>query len=191
MLNSSTACFWLKQNSHNKGEGGGARVDAGYAARGEPYRETYEFTGTTLQDYPLPGVLPLERGRILDGLARDLALHEPSAVCAAGMPTAEALAAAHKASDEIRARMIAMQEELDWEVYRLYGLVGEDLTYGGDDLPGLSWESARSRSRWRAPCGTANEETAWFSSSTGPHRSRRSRSTGRLHTVIWCSVGWN
>ena len=29
---------------------------------------------------------------------------------------------------EIRARMIAVQEELDWEVYRLYGLIDEDLT---------------------------------------------------------------
>ena len=34
--------------------------------------------------------------------------------------------------------MIAVQEELDWEVYRLYGLVDEDLTYGADDLPGLA-----------------------------------------------------
>ena len=32
--------------------------------------------------------------------------------------------------------MISLQEELDWEVYRLYGLVDEDLTYAGDDLPG-------------------------------------------------------
>ena len=28
-------------------------------------------------------------------------------------------------SEQIRARMIAIQEELDWEVYRLYGLVDE------------------------------------------------------------------
>ena len=31
--------------------------------------------------------------------------------------------------------MIAEQEELDWESYRLYGLVDEDFTYAGDDLP--------------------------------------------------------
>ena len=54
VLNSSTACFWLKQVSHNKGEGGGARVDAGYAARGEPFRETYEFNGTTLRTSRFP-----------------------------------------------------------------------------------------------------------------------------------------
>ena len=32
---------------------------------------------------------------------------------------------------QTRAEMIAQQEELDWEVYRLYGLVDEDLTYAG------------------------------------------------------------
>jgi hypothetical protein len=30
-----------------------------------------------------------------------------------------------------------MQEELDWEVYHLYGLIHEDLTYQDDDHPGL------------------------------------------------------
>ena len=34
--------------------------------------------------------------------------------------------------------VIAQQEELDWEVYRLYDLVDEDLTYPGDDLPELA-----------------------------------------------------
>lgn len=59
VLNSSTACFWLKQVSHNKGEGGGARVDAGYAAMGsEEWRNTFEFTGTKLQEFPLPARLP-------------------------------------------------------------------------------------------------------------------------------------
>jgi hypothetical protein len=31
--------------------------------------------------------------------------------------------------------MVATQEELDWETYRLYGLTDEDLTYKGDALP--------------------------------------------------------
>nr|WP_241524796.1 BREX-2 system adenine-specific DNA-methyltransferase PglX [Streptomyces barkulensis] len=40
LLNSSTACFWLKQVSHNKGGPGG-----GYS-KGEKWRDFYEFTGT-------------------------------------------------------------------------------------------------------------------------------------------------
>ena len=49
VLNSSTACFWLKQNSHNKG-----RPGAEQAGADEPWEQRYEFTGTTLEDYPLP-----------------------------------------------------------------------------------------------------------------------------------------
>jgi len=161
VLNSSTACFWLKQNSHNKGEGGGARVDAGYAARGEPFRETYEFTGTTLQDFPLPSVLPLERARLLDSLAGDRAGCSPEAVAARIVPSAAALAEARAESERMRSQMVAVQEELDWEVYRLYGLVAEDLTYPGGDLPGLvlgerAFEVALAR---KVALG---EETTWF-----------------------------
>ena len=49
LLNSSSACFWLKQNSHNKGNRGGERSTGRYA-----WESYYEFTGVTLQDYPPP-----------------------------------------------------------------------------------------------------------------------------------------
>jgi hypothetical protein len=146
-LNSSTACFWLRQKSQPKG-----------GAADLLWSRTFEFTGTTLMDFPLPKIMPMERTRILDDLSRQLAASEPSAVCEREIPSRDALAAARQYSEEIRARMIAVQEELDWEVYRLYGLLDEDLTYGSDDLPGLAFgerafEIALARSR---------EETAWF-----------------------------
>ena len=66
VLNSSTACFWLKQNSHAK-----ATTQRRRSVRVRSLgMERYEFTGTTLQDYPLPAVLPLDRGRLLDQLAQ-------------------------------------------------------------------------------------------------------------------------
>ena len=49
VLNSSTACFWLKQNSQGKAGSG-----IGRGIQPEDWMERYEFTGTTLQDYPLP-----------------------------------------------------------------------------------------------------------------------------------------
>ncbi len=52
----------------------------------------------------------------------------PQAVARAGAPTRERLAEARAEYDSVRARMIGLQEELDWEVYRLYGLCDEDLT---------------------------------------------------------------
>ena len=116
VLNSSTACFWLKQVCHDKGirgEGGGFTPS--------DWERFYEFTGTTLQDYPLPGVLPIARGRTLDSLAQELAVRAPSAVCTGHTPTDISMGAARSESDYVRARMITVQEELDWEVYRLYG----------------------------------------------------------------------
>ena len=56
--------------------------------------------------------------------------------------------------------MIAQQEELDWEYYRIYGLIEDDLTYRAD-LPGIAlgervFEIALAR-RMRD-----SEHTAWF-----------------------------
>src|SRR5579875_279107 len=155
VLNSSTACFWLKQMSYPKG--GDPVGDEGARVSAESWSDRYEFTSMTLQDYPLPDTLPLERARLVDSLARELSAREPSAVCAQGVPSREALAVARKESEEIRARMIAVQEELDWEMYRRYGLVEEDLTYRADDLPGLalgerSFEIALARSGEQTAC---------------------------------------
>ncbi len=162
VLNSSTACFWLKQNSHNKGEGGGARVDAGFAARGEPFRETYEFTGTTLQDYPLPAELPLERGRTIDRLAQKSAVQTPAAIATQDTPTAAVLRNARSAYDHLRGRMIAEQEELDWEMYRLYGLIEEDLTYAGDDLPELGRGERAFEIVLARQVAAGEAQTTWF-----------------------------
>jgi hypothetical protein len=59
----------------------------------------------------------------------------PAAIAAEGVPTRQRLAEAEHDYRATRARMIAGQEELDWEVYRLYGLLDEDLTT--DEPPDL------------------------------------------------------
>ncbi len=157
VLNSSTACFWLKQNSHNKGNGG-----IGGGIGDEDWEPRYEFTGTTLKDFPLPSTLPLHRSRTLDRLAQQAAAQTPDAVREFDTPTVSALANARRAHDHLRRRMIAEQEELDWETYRLYGLVSQDLTYAGNDLPEVAlgeraFEIVLAR---RVAAGEA--DTAWF-----------------------------
>jgi hypothetical protein len=157
VLNSSVACFWLKQNSHGKGNGG---VNEGF--RGDDWEEFWEFTGTTLQDYPLPPKLPSDRARQLDQLAQHLSAHSPAQIIQGAVPTADLLHRARCAYEEIRGRMIAQQEELDWEVYGLYGLPRGDLVHNGDDLPTLNlgeraFEIALARS-----VAAGEEETAWF-----------------------------
>ncbi|TMS54787.1 BREX-2 system adenine-specific DNA-methyltransferase PglX [Mycobacterium sp. DBP42] len=137
VLNSSTACFWLKQVSHNKG-----RPSADGAGADEPWEHRYEFTGTKLEQFPLPANLPLSRGRVLDELAQELTANTPFAVVRAWLDSStgtvsDALARAEAEWHRIRTRMIFEQEELDWEVYLLYGLIGEDLNYRGSQIDGI------------------------------------------------------
>jgi hypothetical protein len=61
-----------------------------------------------------------------------------------------------------RARMIAEQEELDWHVYRSYGLIDEDLSYGGNDLPGLSLGERAFEIALARTVAAGGESTAWF-----------------------------
>ncbi len=122
-LNSSTACFWLKQVSQGKGGSG-----LGRGLQDEEWEERYEFTGTKLQEFPLAAELPLGFGRALDGLAQRLKGQEPSAVCEADVPTRASLDVARAGQERIRRRMIALQEELDWQVYGSYKLLSETET---------------------------------------------------------------
>ncbi|MEV7871570.1 BREX-2 system adenine-specific DNA-methyltransferase PglX [Streptomyces sp. NPDC088124] len=135
LLNSSTACFWLQQVSHNKGEGGGARVDAGYAAMGsEAWKNHFEFTGTKLQEFPLPVDYPADLGVLLDSFSRELAA---CSLAALAIPAIASLREARAKWESTRAQMIALQEELDWQVYSLYKLHGEDLRAPEADVPEL------------------------------------------------------
>ncbi|QXU55726.1 BREX-2 system adenine-specific DNA-methyltransferase PglX [Rhodococcus sp. LW-XY12] len=158
VLNSSVACFWLKQNCFNKGGDPvgteGARIST------TAWSDRFQFNGTTLKDFPLPNSYPLERARSLDALAQELAAHTPTAVAANGVPTAEVLERARTESERIRALMIAHQEELDWECYQLYGLIDEDLTYSGE-LPGIAL-GERGFEIALARAVESGEHTAWF-----------------------------
>ncbi|SFM99766.1 Methyltransferase domain-containing protein [Streptomyces sp. cf124] len=124
-LNSSAVCFWLKQVSQSKGQ---AHIDT--LRGGEAWEKIYEFTAGRLLDLPLPRTMPLAPAEHLDGLATESAdcLSELSAP---DTPlTARTLRSAQDRWFSIRARMIALQEELDWQVYASYGIV--------DDAEGLT-----------------------------------------------------
>ena len=133
LLNSSTACFWLKSVCSPKGGSG-----IGRGIQPEDWMERYAFNATNVAELPLPDREPLERARQLDTLAQQLSSVMPKRICEENTPTREALTKARLQYEAIRAEMIAVQEELDWEVYKLYGLLDDDLTYHGDDLPGLA-----------------------------------------------------
>ena len=120
ILNSSAACFWLKQVCHIKGGSG-----IGRGVQDEPWEERYSFNVTRVREFPLPANLPLGFGQELDELGRKLAAVEPRSVCAVGVPTRDQLDEAHSIYNRIRGKMIALQEESDWDTYRRYGLLSD------------------------------------------------------------------
>ncbi|MCJ7859481.1 BREX-2 system adenine-specific DNA-methyltransferase PglX [Corynebacterium kalidii] len=157
VLNSSTACFWLKQNSHNKGVGG-----IGGGIGDEAWEPRYEFTGTTLQRFPLPDGDVTERGRRLDDLAQQLATFEPSAVFERTTPTRRAIDEAYENYMRIRRLMIAEQEELDWAVYHLYGLTDTDLSLPVGDVDGIDLGTRPFEIALARRVAGGETTTAWF-----------------------------
>lgn len=156
-LNSSTACFWLKQNSHDKGNGG---IGGGIAS--EDWERFYEFTGTTLKDFPLAKEAPLERARLIDSLSRQLAAQEPAAAIADTGPTRAPIDAARTEYSHLRELMIAEQDELDWEVYRHYGLIDDDLTLAPGQAPAITLGERAFEIALARKIAAGEAETEWF-----------------------------
>ncbi len=157
VLNSSTTCFWLKQLSHDKGirgEGGGFTSD--------DWEHFYEFTGTKLEELPLPEAYPLELAQQLDELAQRLGRVSPAAVAAERMPTREGLAEARRQWEATRGRMIALQEELDWQVYSLYGLLVDELTAPVERVPELRLGERAFEIVLARKMAAGEVETEWF-----------------------------
>ena len=123
ILNSSVACFWLQQVCHNKGGPGGAY------SKDEKWHDFYQFGSSKLKNLPLPKGSPLHTSAILDGIATERQSHLPAQLADRFPLTPEEMDAHCGAAASLQARMIALQEELDWECYRLYGLIDEDCGY--------------------------------------------------------------
>ncbi|MFE9965439.1 BREX-2 system adenine-specific DNA-methyltransferase PglX [Streptomyces sp. NPDC005525] len=161
LLTSSTAGFWLKQVSQSKGNGG-----IGGGISDELWEHRFEFTGTKLEDFPLPATYPTSVATALDVAASGLTYNNPSNKSREVTPTTDSLREANSVWHSTRARMITLQEELDWQVYSLYNLHPEDLRVSEDpdspDLPELAlgeraFEIVLAR---RVAAGEASSE--WF-----------------------------
>ncbi|MES5821516.1 BREX-2 system adenine-specific DNA-methyltransferase PglX [Streptomyces sp. RG80] len=138
ILNSSLVCCWMKQMNYGGGGdpigGDGARVSA------EPWSERYQFNSGTLQDLTLPSTFPTTLATAMDTLAQKLAAVSPTALTAPDVPapTAASLHEARANWHSTRAQMIALQEELDWQVYSLYNLHSDDLRAPEPEVPELA-----------------------------------------------------
>lgn len=164
LLNSSTACFWMKQSFHNKG---GQGVNEG--AKAEHWEKFYEFTGTGLERFPVPEGKPLALSRRLDGIARQLCDHSACHILERwkeGQDLKNRIEEAEVTTLRLRGRMIALQEELDWECHQHYGVLdgvlADNLNYAHDDMPELrlgerAFEIVMARQLKRGEL-----QTAWY-----------------------------
>jgi hypothetical protein len=155
LLNSSTACFWMRQVCHSKGNGG---IGGGIAA--EPWEKFLEITGTHLQSFPLAAPAPSDLARALDTAAQCLAANLPEAICASGVPTRDVLIAARAKVDCTIGEMIALQEELDWRNYHLYQLYDGRLEHASP--PPLRLGERAFEIFMARQMATGALETAWF-----------------------------
>lgn len=156
LLNSSTACFWLKQVVFAKG---GDHVGTeGARVRKTLWDERWEFDGTKLELFPLPAERPLAIAQTLDALGQTLRARVEG--IGKGVPSAASIEAAHTQYTATLAAMIFWQEELDWQCYRLYGIIDDSLLFP-DRVPLHLGERAFEISLARK-IARGEELSAWF-----------------------------
>ncbi|MFO0954690.1 MAG: BREX-2 system adenine-specific DNA-methyltransferase PglX, partial [Isosphaeraceae bacterium] len=147
LLNSSTACFWMKQSFQTKGSSG-----IGRGVYDERWEFFYEFTGGGVGAFPVVDTRSetLRLTQDLDTMARRLGELSPAELIKQEIPTAEKLATNRAETERLQAHMVALQEELDWLCYRLYGLIDEPLEHVGQPPPAVPSQD-RPRARPAAP----------------------------------------
>ncbi|MFZ4859788.1 MAG: BREX-2 system adenine-specific DNA-methyltransferase PglX [Desulfuromonadaceae bacterium] len=112
LLNSSVACFWLKQVCFPKD------------GQGQMWEERFAFNATNVAEFPLTKGRPLAIASRMDKLVQQLSKLQPAALLASSpTPTRASLDAARARAAQVRQHMIGEQEELDWHCYRLYELL--------------------------------------------------------------------
>ncbi len=132
-LNSSTACFWMKQVFQNKG----SSVDQhGTRQTSVAFENYWQLDSTKLKQCPLPDDPPAHLARELDDSARRLQELSPQGLLgrwqsreiAPGGSDKDAFNECEREWLATREHMIAIQDDSDWDNYRHYGLIEEDLT---------------------------------------------------------------
>jgi hypothetical protein len=119
ILNSSSVCFWMKQVCFPK-DGQASMWD-----------ERFAFNASNLVQLPIPDERPTDIASRLDSLSHELTANQPSALLDQNdkikpIPTRITLDSHRQRVLQLKKKMIAEQENLDWRCYRLYGLLTND-----------------------------------------------------------------
>jgi hypothetical protein len=126
ILNSSAACFWLKQTCFPKG--GDHQGSEGARVRSTLWDERYAFNSTQVANLPIPSMELWQLPNALEKYSRAITANLPPAAIQswAGFPGGslkESLDSARWLCEGHRLKLIAWQEELDWQVYEAFGLI--------------------------------------------------------------------
>jgi uncharacterized protein DUF7008 len=162
ILNSSSACFWMKQTFHNKGGGG---IGGGLAT--ESWEQFYEFDATKLKQFPVPEELPetISQGIYSIGREEDCPTSSYEQHPEKGS-RADSIVEFAACEDSQLSELISRQEEIDWQCYRLYGL-----TSGGhlewpvgrlEDLPPVKLGERTFEIVMARRMAAGEIETTWF-----------------------------
>ncbi len=127
LLNSSTSCFWMKQVSEPK---------SGWT---EFWEARFEFDGSKLKDFPIPAFCPVDLTQQIHEHASSRAALSPQRLYGTGLPDSTVLSDSRlKAEAHFRA-MVALQEELDWKCYQIFGITKHDYTCSREAIPGIDF----------------------------------------------------
>ena len=155
LLNSSTACFWMKQVMTDKGNGG-----IGGGISNEPWERRMEVGVTAMKYFPVADAENVNIVACLHEQAQHFSHSLPQALCVRTAPTRNKLDAIYADAEAARTRMIALQEELDWRCYLFYGLHEEPPEYA--DPPPLQLGERAFEIAMARRIAAGEFETAWF-----------------------------
>lgn len=159
-MSSSVGCFWLKQVCFPKG--GDTVGSDGARIRKVLWDVYFEFDLTRMKQFPLPAERPIAFVEAIQSVADARSALAADRICAVQTPTATLLADAHTRAAAQLARMIALQEELDWQVYHLYGLLDEDLSLPPEEVPPLRLGERAFEIAMARQMAAGGLETTWF-----------------------------
>ncbi|MET4639581.1 BREX-2 system adenine-specific DNA-methyltransferase PglX [Mycetocola sp. 2940] len=148
VLNSSTACFWLKQVCFPK------------SGESEPWANRFEFTATKLEGFPLAETSVMGIARRIDEHSTNAAAALPKTRLASSANRQELLASRERWAGS-HARAVGLQEELDWAIYHSYGLTTRALV-SVDEVSVIPGERAFEITLARK-LSDGVVESAWFS----------------------------
>ncbi|SOE66880.1 hypothetical protein SAMN05414139_02927 [Burkholderia sp. D7] len=163
LLNSSTACFWFKQVCFNKGNGG-----IGGGISNEKWELRYVHNSSQVGQFPVVSTRPVDTARQIEAAAREYESLLPASVLKrrsqGSRSTRDQLASARIGAASVARRMIALQDELDWEVYRLYGLAQSDsiLFRTHCELPEIGLGERAFEIALARRVSSGREQTTWF-----------------------------